>query len=237
VNVQPSRRAVALALASAAAFRPARAGTADPALAVIAAAKAAMGGAAWDRIAGWHERGRHGAVSYETWLDFRRYGARYASTRDGVTRVNGFNGRVVWDQASDGKVTISRDAGRLAEARQSAYASSFAFFLTRRFQAGFEYLGGQAEAGASFDVVRVTPEGATPIEVWVDRSTHLLNRFVDRSGAKPVTVRASDYRPVGAIRQPFRLDISDGDPAHDETGFVDSVVLEPVARGLFDPPR
>jgi hypothetical protein len=212
------------------------AGTSETTLTVLAEAKAATGGAAWDRISGWHERGRHGATTYETFLDFRRYGARFASTRGGSTRVHGFNGSVVWDLSPDGKVVMNRDPPHLAEARQSAYGSTFAFFFPRRFPARFEYLGAQADAAASFDVVRVTPRGSTPMEVWVDRSTHLIARFVDRTGPTPVTANLSDYRQVGDIRQPFRIDVGDGDPTHSEKGQVESVVLESVARNKFDPP-
>lgn len=213
------------------------AGTADPAQAVLAAAKAATGGTAWDRITGWHERGHHDGASYDTLLDFRRWGYRFATTRDGKTRVNGFNGSVVWNQGPDGKVTTKRDAASLADARQSAYVSTFAFLRPDRFPARFEYLGVQADGAASFDVIRVTPQGVAPMEIWVDRKTHLFTRFIDRSRPRPVTARLSDFRQVGGIRQPFRLEISDGDPAHAQTGVVDSVVLEPVARSMFDPPN
>jgi hypothetical protein len=219
------------------ALQPAKAaGTPNSATEVLAAAKAATGGAAWDRISGWHERGRHGEVAYETLLDFRGYGTRFSSTNGGATRVRGFNGAVAWERGPDGKVVVSRDAARLADARQSAYGSTFAFFFPQRFPAKFDYLGAHTQEGATFDVVKVTLIGATPMEIWIDRSTHLVARFVDRSGPKPVTAILSDYRSVGGIRQPFRIEVSDGDPAHSQTGEVESVVLEPVARREFDPP-
>lgn len=227
----------ALLFTTAAGLGPAQAaGSSDRALAVLAAAKAAMGGPAWDRISGWRERGRHGEVAYETLLDFHRYGARFASTRNGATRVHGFNGTIVWDRGPDDKVAVSRAPAQLAEAEQSAYASTFAFFFPRRFPARFEDLGVRSDRGMTFDVVKVSPVGAAPIEVWVDHSTHLIARFVDRSGPKPVTALASDYRWVGGVREPFRIDVSDGDPARAQTVVVDSVVLEPVARSAFDPP-
>jgi hypothetical protein len=212
------------------------AGTSAKALAVLASAKAATGGTAWDRITGWHERGRHGGSAYDTLLDFRRYGARFANTRDGATHVRGFNGTVVWVLGPDGKVSTSRDPARLADMRQSAYFSTFAFFLPARFPAQFDYLGVQTDDGASFDVVKVSPLGAAPIAVWVERSTHVPARFVDRSPPKPMVGRLSDYRTVGGVREPFRIDLSDGDPAHSQTVEVDSVVLQPVGSGAFDPP-
>ena len=213
------------------------AGTSAKAIAVLSAAKAATGGTDWDRVQGWHERGRHGDAAYETLLDFHSYRGRYATTRDGKTRVHGFNGRLVWDIGTDGKLTTSRDPAAVADARLTSYVSTFAFFRPSEFPARFEYLGVQTEQGASFDVVRVTPDGAKPIEVWVDRSTHLPARLVDRSGPAQDVARASDYRKVGGVRQPFRIDDSDGNPAHAQSVEVDSVVLEPLAPDAFDPPR
>jgi hypothetical protein len=46
---------------------------------VLAAAKEASGGAAWDRIDGLAERGGHGGTASRTWLDFRRPGMRMES--------------------------------------------------------------------------------------------------------------------------------------------------------------
>ena len=150
--------------------QPAKA--ADPAMEILAQAKAAMGGTAWDHISGWHERGRHGDAAYDTLLDFHRWGSRFANYHAGTTRVRGFNGTTVWDQDASGKVSVSHDPVRLADARQSAYGSIFGFFFPRRFHAIFKYLGAKTEDGASFDVVSITPESTLPMEVWIDRSTH-----------------------------------------------------------------
>ena len=108
--------AAALLVAAVAAGQARSAPTAAKAMMVLSAAKAATGGAAWDRIRGWHERGRHGDVAYDTLLDFRSYRGRYASTRDGKTRVHGFNGWLVWDVAPDGKLTLRRDPAAVADA-------------------------------------------------------------------------------------------------------------------------
>ena len=215
-------------------LRPAKA--ADPATEVLTQAKVAMGGTAWDHISGWHERGRHGDAAYDTLLDFHHWGSRFANNRGGITRVRGFNGTTVWDQDASGKVSASHDSARLADARQSAYGSIFGFFFPERFRANFKYLGTKTEDGVSFDVINIIPESTVPMEVWIDRSTHYVARFVDRSGPKPVTAFLSDYRPLGGVLEPSKIEVSDGDPGHASVGRVDDVTLEAVKRSAFDPP-
>ena len=214
--------------------RPAKA--ADPATEVLAQAKVAMGGTAWDHISGWHERGRHGDAAYDTLLDFHRWGSRFANNHAGTTRVHGFNGTTVWDQDANGKVSVSHDPARLADARQSAYGSMFGFFFPERFHANFRYLGIKTEDGASFDVLSIIPENTVPMEVWINRSTYYVARFVDRSGPKPVTAFLSEYRPLGGVLEPSKIEVSDGDPEHASVGRVNDVTLEAVNRNAFDPP-
>ena len=208
----------------------------DPATQVLAQAKEAMGGTAWDKVTGWHERGHHGDATYDTLLDFHHWGSRFANNHAGSTRISGFNGTIVWDQDASGKVSVSDDPARLAEARQSAYGSIFGFFFPGRFHADVKYLGLKTEEGASFDVVSITPENTVPMEVWIDHSTHFVARFVDRSGPKPVTAFLSDYRPLGGVLEPSKIEVSDGDPGHTSVGRVDDVTVQAVKRSAFDPP-
>ena len=214
--------------------RPANA--ADPAIEMLARAKLAMGGTAWDHISGWHERGRHGDAVYDTFLDFRHWGSRFENIRARTMRIHGFNGVSVWDQDASGKITVSHDPARLADARQSAYGSIFGFFFPERFPARLRYLGAKTEDGVAFDLVDIVPENTIPMEVWIDRSTHYIARFVDRSGPKPVTAFLSDYRLLGGVLEPSKIEVSDGDPRHASIGRVESVTLEPVKRSVFDPP-
>ncbi len=207
------------------------------ALAILSTSKQASGGAAWDRIAGWHERGVHGDVSYETELDFQRYGTVFKNTRQGETKIRGYNGRVAWDEDANGHVSISTDPARLAEARQSAYGSTYAWFLADRFPARFEYLGVAADKSATYDAIRISPVGATPMDIWIDRASHLVTKLIDRSGSTSVTVTLSDFRDVGGVKINFGLLVSDGDPSHTEVGRVEDVSFTPpTVSADFDPP-
>ena len=75
----------------------------DP-MVILRKAKAAAGGASMDAKTGSYEEGDHGNVHYQTWLAYRTYGMRSDSEHDGVHTAVGFNGRVQWRLAADGKV-------------------------------------------------------------------------------------------------------------------------------------
>jgi len=198
---------------------------------VLAAAKAASGGAAWDRLQGSYEKGAHGGAPYETWLDFRSYGMRVENARG----VQGFNGVVSWRRGSDGKVVETREAGALKEAVTTAFVSNNGFFFPDRFPARATSLA-SAGASAGFDVVEVEPQGGRAFELWFDRKTHLLSRIVDRQGPQPVTVSLSDYRRLGEVLVAFRGTVTGPDGAVLDEGRVDAAEHRPVPRATFDPP-
>lgn len=198
---------------------------------VLAAAKAASGGKAWDALTGSYEKGAHGPVTYETWLDFRAYGMRMASVTPKGSQEQGFDGAVAWRRAGDGPPQISRDPAALREATITAYVSANGFFFPERFPAQADYL--RQEAG--FDVVRVEPKGGRPVELWFDATTRLLGRIVDPAGPRPVTVSLSDYRKVGDVLIAFRAVVTGPNGDVLDEGTVGAVEHHPVDRSLFAP--
>jgi hypothetical protein len=217
---------VALALVGAI---PALADDDAKAMAVIAAAKAATGGAAWDAIPGWHETGSHGGVAYEAWLDLRTWGMASQDSRGGLTQEERFDGQVVWVKSFDGHAGADQSAAALAAARQSDYLSARGYFFPDRFGAQFAYQSVQTVAKKAYDVVRVTPDGAGPVDLWFDQTTHLLAKEVIQGDA-PQTILLDDYRKVGGIMAPYHLTVGA------EEGHVGGVAFEPVDRARFSAP-
>lgn len=226
------RRSILLAFAIALAG-PGMAGAAPSAGEVLAAAKTASGGKAWDALTGSYEKGSHGPVTYETWLDFRAYGMRMASVAPKGAQAQGFDGEVAWRRAGDNPPDVSRDPAAVREAVITAYVSMNGFFFPDRFPAKVDYL--RRESG--FDIVRVEPRGGRPVELWFDASTHLLGRIVDSAGPQPVTVSLSDYRNVGEVLIAFKAVVTGPDGAVLDEGKVDMVEHRPVERSLFAPPK
>ncbi|HTX48614.1 MAG TPA: hypothetical protein VME40_04400 [Caulobacteraceae bacterium] len=230
--------AVALGLAlsaASAAATPAPDPAADAkALDVIAQAKAAMGGAAWDELKGWHEVGVHNGARYETWLDPRQYGMATRESGPGGMSAHGFDGRVAWQTGADGVVASDDSAEAVAAAEQSDYLRLNGYFLPDRFKAAIAYVGATDEAGRTYDVVHVTPAGSGA-DVWFDQETHLPSRIVIHEGASTLTIRYADYRVVGGVLAPFHTMVSDGDPTHDDDARITVLDFGATDRGLFAP--
>lgn len=158
--------------------------------AVIAAAKRATGGVAWDRPQGCVEVGTHGdgAVTYRTRFSLRDYGMRVDSERGGRKRSMGFNGRARWQSAGDGKVNILSDPASLEEGTVTNYLSISGFFFPDRFPARSRYVRAATVGDRKFDVLEITPRGGRSLEVWFDARTHLIQRVVDTHGSPAVRV-------------------------------------------------
>jgi hypothetical protein len=207
----------------------------DPAT-VLDAARIAAGGKALDAKEGVYEEGRHGDVTYRTWLDLKHYGMKSESERDGKRRTIGFNGSIQWVQGPDGAVVIKSDADSLREAVLTAYVSNNGFFYPERFPALFRYVRLARASGHSFDVIEASPKGGRPVEIWFDHRTHLLARLVDNDGKPPVTVEVSDFRHLEGTHVGFGGVIKSPDGKVLDRMQVRSVTYGPQPRAVFDPP-
>lgn len=205
---------------------------------VIAAAKRATGGAAWDKPQGCFETGTHGdgAISYRTRFSLLDYGLRIDSERGGDSRSMGFNGKARWQAAGAGKADVRSDPASLEEGIVTNYLSIGGFFFPDRFPASFNYLRSAREAARRFDVIEIVPQGGRALEVWFDRRTHLIQRVVDTHGSPAVRVDASDYRSAGGLMVAYRLDVFGPDGTVADRGAVISFRCGAIDSSIFDPP-
>lgn len=207
--------------------------------AIVAAAKRATGGAAWDRPQGCVERGTHadGAVTYLTRFSLRDYGMRTDGERGGTTRSMGFDGKVRWQAIGPGTVEIGADAASVQEAIVTNYLSVNGFFFPDRFPASFDSVRSATEGARRFDVVAITPRGGRPLEIWFDGYTHLIRRVVDTLGSPAIRVEAGDYRRgAGGLMVAYRLEVFGPDGAVMDRGAVASFRCGPIDRAVFAPP-
>ncbi len=232
-------QATRLLLLGAAMAGPALAHAAPTAEAIVAASKAATGGAAWDKHQGCTERGTHGdgAIAYLTRFSLRDYGMRTDSERGGNMRSRGFDGKASWQVEGPGKAESKADPAALREAILTNYLSVNGFFFPDRFPARLAYVRMATEGSRRFDVIRMTPEGGRPLEAWFDRRTHLIQRVVDAQGEPPVRVEASDYRRTAdGLMVAYRLDVFGADGALADRGALTSFECGAIDPAIFAPP-
>lgn len=206
--------------------------------ALLESAKAACGGDNWERVQGWHESGEvelPGGMraSYESWSSMHSLkSANRAFVGAQQLRHIGFDGTSLWRVGPDGGVVRDSDPATVARQRRDTYISSFGYFLPDRFPASADYVGQQRLDGISYDVVRMTPVNAAPVDLWLDPQTHHVARFV----ADGEYAALSDYRMFDGVCTATVGRQGDGDPTHDIVLHVQAVSIDPVADSVFSPP-
>ncbi|HYL70798.1 MAG TPA: aspartyl protease family protein, partial [Candidatus Dormibacteraeota bacterium] len=87
-------------------------------------------------------------------------------------------------------------------------------------RARLEYLGSRKMAELSYTVVRVTPRGGQPVELWFDPGSGLLARSVWQMPIDTLTIDYADYRRIAAASGaaqlvPFKVTRQEGDAEAD----------------------
>ena len=200
-------------------------------------ARAASGGRAWNSLRGLHETGLDGGQRFDRWLDPMRYGLRSETTTPAGKLVVGYNGAAAWMIGPDGRPYGPSDQTAIAQIRAEAFFGACGYFFPSRFDVRSAVIGSRKARGRAFDLVRIHPEGAKPRILWFDRRTGLLDRLVDDTSGRPVTLELSDYRTVGGLRLPFRRITYGGGLPKPREQVIESIALQPIDRALFSLPR
>ncbi len=198
----------------------------DP-VAILAAAKAASGGAAWNAL-----RTQHSNVSIST-VGIRGTAERWSDIFTGrslikysigpVSGAAGWDGTIAWSQDGSGQSrTESADAAREL-AVNAAYRDKLAFWFPERAPAQISFLDRIADDGAQFDIIRILPEGGRPFQFWINSDTHLIERLVEREAQETRTEYFMDLRDVEGVKIPFRVRATRGDARRDEVITVDKL--------------
>lgn len=234
-----TRTPVVLALALATAL-PSHLRAADV-HAALARAKQATGGARWDAVQTTYTRaklkagGLEGVV--ETWADVQR--GRYASryTLGPAKGGEGYDGTKPWTQDDSGQVRPEESTDAREGAADQAYRTALAHWFPERWPASIEDGGEKREGARRFTLVRITPRGGRPFELWIDVATGLVDRYAEKDATRVRTTFLSDYREVAGVRVPFAIRQTTGDPKYDAVFAVERFALdEPLDDARFAPP-
>jgi hypothetical protein len=214
----------------------AEAPSAEKGAALLRQMKEACGGAAWDRVEGWHETGRvslpqHPDARIDYWNDMHslRYGYR-ASDGEAPLIRKGFDGTLYWAALPSGEVETTDDSGTLKEVRLGAYLSAFGYFLPDRFPAKVAYWGPHEEAGVLYHVIRIQPQDANSADLWVDAATNRTARIYSMYGVG----KFSGYRDFDGVCAPTYVEQTDG--ATTTVQRLESIETGPVPEHRFSPP-
>ena len=209
---------------------------------LIAAAKKATGGPAWDAIVTWHEKDKittGGLVGEaESWMNLANQHNSGWWALGPASGGEGWDGAQLWTTDSSKEVRIEESQESLAGAKQDMFRNGYGIFFPDRFPSKVEFSGARKADGKSYDSIKVTPRGADPFEVWFDPSTHRIAREVQLTGGQPHSFIFSDYAPYGDIMVPRKtVDRIINNPKFDNVGEVVSITFSgPEKVGFYAPP-
>ena len=200
---------------------------APQAKAVLERAKEASGGVAWDALESSHTKGTisTGGLTgtVEVWEDLLKGRFADAYQLGPASGADGFDGTTVWSQ--DASKQVRREEGgeaRLA-AMNDAYRRVMGYWYPDRWQATIDYSGLKTEGERTFNVLRITPTGGRPYDLWVDAATNLFDRTVEKASIETRTTFFSDIRTVNGVRVPFHIRSTNGDEKYDLTVTVATI--------------
>jgi len=188
--------------------------------ALLAAAKAASGGVAWDSLRSQHSEVNLAAAglegSVERWSDIMTGRSMLRYSIGPLTGAAGFDGNVVWTQ--DGLDPPKVETGAVARelAANAAYRDRLAFWYPVRAKAVVTFKGREEADGQKFEIVTIVPEGGRAFEFWIHADSGLIERLVEREAEVTRTEIYTDRRDVQGVKIPFHVRTTRGDPKFDE---------------------
>jgi len=211
--------------------------------AVLAQAKGASGGAAWDALRTQHSK--LGIVAgplvgqAERWSELATGRSTVVFTMGPVSGAAGYDAQGPWVQDAAGDTQDEPDPTARELAVNAAYRDRLAFWYPERARARITYKERAEADGAIFDVIRITPDGGRPFELWINTETHLIERLVEREAVAVRTEQYMDMRNVQGVTIPFRVRASRDGGQRDEIVTVDGMTFNeplPPARLTRPPP-
>ncbi|HVP67906.1 MAG TPA: aspartyl protease family protein [Anaeromyxobacteraceae bacterium] len=229
-----------LALLAAPSAGPARADPSPAPSDVLARAKDAAGGNAWNGVRTMRQKGTLAtsglAGSGESYTDLvhGRYMDRFSLGP--ASGAEGFDGKTAWSMDSSRQVREESGGDTRLGAVDEAFRRSVAYWFPERARSTAT-LRSAREGDRSLFVLTITPEGGRPFDMWIDANTYLVDRFVEKMALETRTTFLSDYRAVGGIKLPFRSRSTNGEAKYDQLVEVTDVALnELMGDAMFAMP-
>jgi hypothetical protein len=208
---------------------------------ILDKAKQASGGDAWNTIHTTHATltlktsGLNGNL--EIWEDNVAGHSVVRYKMGPATGAEGFDGKVVWSQDSSGQPLADEGGEARQGAANEAYRRTHAYWFPERWRAQVEYSGEKQDKGKNFFVLRITPKGGRPFDLWIDASTYLFDHAVEKAELDTKTSYFSDYRDVNGVKVPFTERTTNGDSKYDQFVKIEKIEFnQPVQEAQFHMP-
>ena len=208
---------------------------------ILAKAKQASGGENWNSIRTTHATltlktsGLNGNL--EIWEDNVSGHSLVRYQMGPATGAEGFDGKTVWSQDTSGQPNADAGGEALQGAANEAYRRTHAYWFPERWPAQVEYSGEKADNGKNFFVLRITPQGGRPFDVWIDAATYLFDHTVEKAEMDTRTSYFSDYRDVNGVKVPFSERTTNGDAKYDQFVTMQKIEFnQPVEEAQFHMP-
>jgi Aspartyl protease/PDZ domain len=208
---------------------------------ILQRSKAAQGGSAWDDVRTIRTKMRietSGLKGTGESFEDARSGAFVDTFELGAFKgASGFDGTTAWEKDTSGQIVIQSGDGQRQSAINEAYRRSHSFWYADRMQAAVTYAGETPDGKRKLHVIKITPKGGRPFDLWIDAKTFLIDRITERNSQELRTTFLTDYRIVSGKLLPFASRQTNGEVKFDTLVAIDSVAFEgeaPVAA--FSPP-
>jgi hypothetical protein len=210
---------------------PQPASAADPA-AILARAKEATGGKAWDPVRAIHTQGRIATGGLEgtaeSWEDVRTGRSLTTFSLGPVKGAEGFDGQEKWSQDASGQTRVEGGGDSREGSVNEAYRRKLAYWYPERGKAEIAYLEERTEDGRSFHILRIVPDGGRPFDLWVDAGTWRIDRVVEKTAAATTANLFSDYREVDGVLFPFASRLTNGEAKYDQVATLELIEVNPA---------
>lgn len=220
------------------------AGAPPSATQILAQAKAASGGDAWNRVHSLRLQGtiETGGLSGKVNALDDLFTGRSVSRFDlgPVSGAQGFDGTMGWSVSPGGEVAPSDSPAGKQSSATGAYQTARAWWFPQRWPAGIALDGTRRDNGKTYQVLTITPKGGRAFDLWINAATHLIAREVQDTAQAGVreTTYLSDYRTVDGIKLAFHQRYSNGKKQYDTVVQLDKAVVNvPVTAADFAMPH
>ncbi len=208
---------------------------------ILAKVKEASGGAAWDAVRTVRARltiSVGGLTGTGEALDDVAGGRYVDHFKVGpMSGGEGYDGTIAWSQDASGQSLADEGGDARLGAANESYRRAYGYWRPERWPAQIEDAGAHDENGRRFLVVRITPKGGRPFDLWIDAATMLVDRVVEKTAIETRTTFLTDYRTVGGVKIAFAERSTNGDPRYDQRVAIESVELNgPAPDAAFKLP-